>query len=259
MYRMSAPLFGLDGAVALITGAGTGIGRATARALGAQGARLAVTELVGRGDATESLVEELRAEGVDAVALALDVRATITIPHVMNQVHRRFGALDILVNNAGTQLFKAALDIEEEEFDEVMNVNLKGAFLCAQAAAAIMVEQKRGCIINVASQHGVVGNRMRAPYCASKGGLINLTRALAVEWAEYKIRVNAISPTFVENETNRHLIESAEFRSQIHDGVLLGRAATPDEVAAGICYLASPAAAMVTGHNLLVDGGWTAH
>ncbi|MBS0225680.1 MAG: SDR family oxidoreductase [Proteobacteria bacterium] len=256
---MTVSMFDLKGAVALVTGAGSGIGRATAKALGAHGAKVAVTELAGRGDLTKSLVEELSGGGVEAMAISLDVRASMTISHVMSQVQLHFGTLDILVNNAGTQLFKAALDIDEEEFDEVMNVNLKGAFLCSQAAAAIMVDQKRGCIINVASQHGVVGNRMRAPYCASKGGLINLTRALAIEWAEFGIRVNAISPTFVENETNRHLIENSEFKQQIQQGVLLGRAATPTEVAAGICYLASPAAAMVTGHNLLIDGGWTAH
>jgi 2-deoxy-D-gluconate 3-dehydrogenase len=255
---MSAPAFRLDGLSAVVTGGGSGIGRATAKALAALGARVAVTELVGRGANADAVVGEIRAAGGEAMAIALDVRSAITIPAAMAQVASRFGSLDVLVNNAGTQLFKSALELEESEFDEIMNVNLRGAFFCSQSAADIMVEQRRGCIVNVASQHGVVGNRMRAAYCASKGGLINLTRALAVEWAEHGIRVNAVSPTFVENEANRELLDSGEFRAQIERGVLLGRVATVDEVAAGICYLASPAAAMVTGHNLMVDGGWTA-
>jgi 2-deoxy-D-gluconate 3-dehydrogenase len=248
----------LDGTVALITGGGSGIGCATARILGQQGARVAITELPGRTAMAESLVAELRAQGIEAMAISLDVKASITIPYVIDQVVKTFGRLDILVNNAGIQILKAALDIEEEEFDEVMNVNLKGAFLCCQAAAAIMVKQKHGCIVNVASQHGVVGNRLRAPYCASKAGLINLSRALAIEWAEYGIRVNAISPTFVDNGNNAEIIASAELNEQIKRGVVLGRAATAEEVGWGIYYLASPMASMVTGHNLLIDGGWTA-
>lgn len=256
---MMNPMFRLDGAVALITGGGSGIGRATAKALGMQGAKVIVTELPGRGPMAESLVRELECAGVAAKAMTLDVTATMTIPHLIDQVLDAYGSLDILINNAGTQIFKAALDIDEDEFDRVMNVNLKGAFMCAQAAGSVMVEQRRGCIVNVASQHGVVGNRMRAPYCASKGGLVNLTRALAVEWAEYGVRVNSISPTFVANERNENLLNSVEFSDEIREKVLLGRAATVDEIAWSIFFLVSPMASMITGHNLLVDGGWTAH
>ena len=249
----------LDGAAVLITGGGSGIGQATARVLARQGARVAVTELPGRGQLAEALVAELRDGGAEAMALTLDVRSTYAIPGVVDQVVRRFGTLDILVNNAGTQILKPALEIEEDEFDQVMNVNLKGAFMCAQAAATVMVGQRRGAIINVASQHGVVGNRLRAPYCASKAGLINLTRALAIEWGEYGIRVNAISPTFVANDSNQAILEEECMAADLRRGILLGRPASSEDVAWGIHYLASPMAAMVTGHNLLVDGGWTAH
>jgi 2-deoxy-D-gluconate 3-dehydrogenase len=248
----------LKGAVALITGGGSGIGQATARMLGERGARVAVTELPGRAELAQRVVAELHHRDVDAFALALDLRQTLTIPHAIDSVARHFGRLDILVNNAGKQLLKPALEIEEEEFDDIMNVNLKGAFMCSQAAASLMVKQGRGCIVNVASQHGVVGNRNRAPYCASKAGLINLTRALAIEWADAGIRVNSISPTFVVNETNRELIASGAVADEIASSVPMRRPATPDEVAWGIYYLVSPGAAMVTGHNLVIDGGWTA-
>lgn len=249
----------LEGSVVLITGGGSGIGRATAHVLGLQGAKVVITELPSRTAQAERVVAELKMLGVEASCIGLDVRSTMTIPYVVEHVVRTFGSLDILVNNAGIQLLKPALEIEEHEFDEVMNVNLKGAFLCCQAAGQVMSEQRNGVIINVASQHGVVGNINRAPYCASKAGLINLTRALAVEWAEYGIRVNSISPTFVVNQNNREIIGSPLIAEQIKRGVLTGRAATCEEIAWGINYLASPMAAMVTGHNLLVDGGWTAH
>jgi NAD(P)-dependent dehydrogenase (short-subunit alcohol dehydrogenase family) len=247
----------LDGAVAIVTGGGSGVGRATAVALAEQGATVAVTELPGRGKLAETLVAELQRQGLQAMALTLDVRASLTIPSAVDAVANRFGRLDILINNAGTQVLKPALELEESEFDDVMDVNLKGAFLCAQAAGGVMVEQGHGAIVNIASQHGVVGNRNRAPYCASKGGLINLTRALAIEWAKHGVRVNAVSPTFVDTGANRDLLASPEFRSEI-ESVPLGRAATCDEIAAGVVFLASPAAAMITGHNLLIDGGWTA-
>jgi 2-deoxy-D-gluconate 3-dehydrogenase len=254
----SRSYFNLDGQVALITGGGSGIGRATALAMAALGAKVAITELPGRSKLADAVVEEIAASGHEALALTLDLRSAITIPNIIDLVVRRFGSLDILVNNAGTQIFKAALELDEDEFDEVISVNLKGAFFCAQAAAEVMRDQGKGCIINVASQHGVVGNTMRAPYCASKGGLINLSRALALEWSPYGIRVNAISPTFVDTGVNRSLLEEPRFADEISAGVPLGCAAVPDDVAGGICYLASPIARMVTGHNLMVDGGWTA-
>lgn len=252
------PAFRLDGSVALVTGAGSGIGRATALALAASGASVACTDQPGRGEPLRRLADEIRAMGVDAIDATLDVTATVTISTVMDQIAARLGALDILVNNAGAQILKPALDLEEAEFDQVLAVNLKGAFFCAQAAAAIMIEARGGTIINIASQHGVVGNRLRAAYCASKGGLINLTRALAVEWADAGIRVNAVSPTFVDNIGNRAFLQQEAVQTEICDHTPLRRVATMDEIAAGIVYLASPAAAMVTGHNLLIDGGWTA-
>lgn len=250
-------LIDFSGKVVLLTGAGSGIGRATAQLFAEAGARLALTELPGRGKLLNQQIAEYKAQGCDADSWALDLCQSLTIERVVDQVTDRFGQIDVLINNAGMQILKPTLELEEAEFDQVINVNLKGAFLMAQAVGRLMTEQQSGCIINVASQHAVVGNIDRAAYCASKGGLVALSRALAVEWAPFGIRVNAVSPTFVHNEHNQQILQREDIASAIKHGVLLGRAARADEIAAGILYLASPAAAMVTGHNLLIDGGWT--
>lgn len=251
--------FRLDGMVAMVTGAGRGIGKAIAVALATHGASVVITEVPGRSNAAEAVLSTLRASGHEAMAATLDVTASLMVEDVVETAVEQYGRLDVLVNNAGIQILKPAFEIEENEFDAVLAVNLKGAFLCSRAAARVMTSNGGGSIINVASQHGVVGNRHRAPYSASKGGLISLTRALAVEWAPYKIRVNSISPTFVETEENRPLFDSHDLKAEIATGVLFGRPATPAEVAMGVVYLASSAAQMITGHNLMIDGGWTAH
>ena len=255
---MSARALDMDGLVAVVTGAASGIGKATAIALGDRGAHVVVTDLPGTEAATGAVVAELLRRGGSAFDISLDVTATATLQDTFDRIAERAGGIHVLVNNAGTQVIKAAIDIEEDDFDRVMSVNLKGAFFCAQAAAMHMVDGRGGSIVNIASQHGVVGNVKRAPYCASKGGLINLTRALAVEWATHGIRVNAVSPTYVSNERNAGLLATDEFALDIERHIPLRRVATPEDVAEGVCYLASPAAGMVTGHNLAVDGGWTA-
>jgi len=243
--------------VVLITGAGSGIGLATAKLFAEAGARLALTELPGRSHLLNQQLAQWAVQGCDAKSWALDLCQSLSIEQVVTQVADRFGQIDVLINNAGIQILKPCLELEESEFDQVININLKGAFLMAQAVGRLMTEQKSGCIVNVASQHAVVGNIERAAYCASKGGLVALSRALAVEWAPFGIRVNAISPTFVQHEQNQQILQREDIDQAIKDGVLLGRAASADEIAAGILYLASPAAAMITGHNLLIDGGWT--
>ena len=254
---MSRPAFDLAGSSALVTGAASGIGRATAQALAASGARVACTDVPGRGPLLTSVVQAIRDEGGVAIEASLDVTASVAIPGIVDRLAEEMGGLHILVNNAGTQLMKPALEFDEGEWDQILSVNLKGAFFCAQAVAGLMIDQGGGVIVNVASQHGVVGNVLRAPYCASKAGLINLTRALAVEWAPNGIRVNAVSPTFVDNGSNTEMLQQPAMQADMDNNLPLRRAAMPDEVAAGIVYLVSPAAAMVTGHNLMIDGGWT--
>lgn len=256
--------FSLEGAVALVTGAGGGIGAAICKALAGAGARVACAELPDRLDRARAVCDAALASATewareaDAFTVPLDVRSRPSIHEAIERVIERWGRLDVLVNNAGVNRLKPALDLVEKDWDDVLDVNLRGAFFCAQAAARIMVRGGGGRIIQIASQHGVVGMPYRAAYCASKAGLINLTRVLALEWASAGITVNCVSPTFVRTEANDRVLDDPAFLTWVRDRLPLGRLATPEDVAGAVLYLASPAAAMVTGHNLVVDGGWTA-
>jgi NAD(P)-dependent dehydrogenase (short-subunit alcohol dehydrogenase family) len=168
--------------------------------------------------------------------------------------------LDILVNNAGIAARAPSATYERQVWERVVAVNLTGSFLMAQAAAGVMLPQRRGCIVNVASIMGLVGNGLypNPAYHATKGALVNLTRALAIEWAPHGLRVNAVAPCFVETPLTTKLLADAAMRAEIVRRTPLGRLATPDDVAAAILFLATDAAAMVTGHVLTVDGGWLA-
>jgi 2-deoxy-D-gluconate 3-dehydrogenase len=250
--------FRLDGIVALVTGAGSGIGRVTALILAAAGADVAVAEHPDYLSAAEETAKATSAYGRRAMAVPLDVTRVADIEPTLARVERELGPIGVLVNNAGINRHAWALEITEADWDAVVDTNLKGCFFCAQAVARRMVERGGGAIVNVASQYGLVGYHRRAHYCASKGGLVNLTRALAVEWADRGVRVNAVAPTFVRTP----LLEK-EFAdpTRLNDAltrVPMGRFAAPEDVAYAILYLASPAARMVTGHVLVVDGGYTA-
>ena len=259
----------LDGQIALVTGAGSGLGEATAHALGAAGARVIVTEqphLLDRAEATAAAVAS--AHGVATRAVPLDVRNVsgaepFSIQGCVAAASSTFsadGRIDILVNNAGLNVPQMAFDVTEEAWDKILGVNLKGLFFMAQAVGRRMRDQQPGggCIINMASQMGLVGYSERAAYCSSKAGVVNLTRVLCFEWAEYGIRVNAVCPTFVETPLTRPMFENPAFKADVYRRIPLGRLATPEEIAAAVVYLASPGAAMVNGHALAIDGGWTA-
>jgi 2-deoxy-D-gluconate 3-dehydrogenase len=253
---MELSSFGLEGNVAVITGAGRGIGRGLAHALAAAGATIAVA---GRDmDALGALAAEIEAAGTTALAVPLDVTDVASIDAALAQVRDQLGSVDILVNNAGLGANHPAEDVTEADWDEIMDVNLKGLFFCCRAAGRIMLDQGRGRIVNLSSQAGVVGIRDHAVYSASKGGVNLITKVLALEWSSRGINVNAVAPTFIYTPGTAERLDQPEYLAGVLDRIPIGKVGTIDDVAGAVIYLASPAADMVTGHVLLVDGGWTA-
>jgi NAD(P)-dependent dehydrogenase (short-subunit alcohol dehydrogenase family) len=245
--------FRLDGHRAVVTGAGRGIGRACALALAAAGAD--VVALSRTTSEIDAVASEIRAAGGFAEALRCDV----TDPA---EVAARFGGLgtvDVLVTSAGTNIPEPFLDVSPAHFDALFAVNVRGTFLAAQAAARTMVASGTGgVLVTVSSQMGHVGAANRTAYCASKHAVEGLTKAMAVELAPHDIRVNAVAPTFVETPLTAPFLADPAFRAQVVRQIPLGRTGRPEDVAAAVVYLASPAARMVTGTSLRVDGGWTA-
>jgi NAD(P)-dependent dehydrogenase (short-subunit alcohol dehydrogenase family) len=253
---MSYPDFSLTDQVALITGASQGIGFGVAKALAHAGAKVAVAA---RSLADlEALAREIGADGRTARAFALDVRDTDNIHACVSAVQDAYGRLDILVNNAGVGANHPAIDVTEADWDEMMSVNLKGLFFCCQAAGRIMLRQGRGRIINMSSQASVVGIRDHAVYCASKGGVNQLTRVLALEWSAKGVTVNAVAPTFIHTPGTAERLDDATYLQNVLTRIPIGRVGSITDVAAAVIYLASPAGALVTGSILVVDGGWTA-
>lgn len=251
----------LRGSTAIVTGAGSGLGAASAIALAAQGATVFVTELPERIDRATVTAAGISADGGQSEALPLDVTDLSSISACTDQVLERVDRIDILVNNAGIAVRGDAFDITEEDWDAVIDVNLKGVFFMAQSVGRVMRDQQPagGSIVNMASIMGLVGYYQRSSYCSSKAGVVNLTRVLAAEWAAHNIRVNAVCPTFVDTPLTRPIFESMpDFAADVIRRTPLGRLATPEEVAAAVIYLCSPDAGIVTGHALAVDGGWTA-
>lgn len=249
--------FSLRGKVAIVTGSSRGIGRAIAEALVGAGAAVTVT---GRNrEVIERVADAIAAAGGASLAVPSDVSKAADVERVIQATLERFGQLDILVNNAAISPFwKKAEDVSEAEWDEVIAVNLKGTFLCAQAAGRVMIPQKSGRIINISSVGGRVALQNLAVYCAAKGGVEQLTRVLAAEWARYSILVNAIAPGYVETDLTSGLRENPKLQEGIIRQTPLGRLAKVEEIAGAAIYLASDAASYVTGQTLYLDGGWTA-
>lgn len=252
-------MFDLTNKTALITGARRGMGRAHALALAEQGAKVVVTDI--SEEECQPVVQEITSRGSKAICFKLDVANKKEVEDVISKTVRHFGRLDILVNNAGIYFPKPALELTEEEWDRMLNINLKGQFLCAQAAAKEMAKNKWGRIINissVASGQVGVGIAGGAHYTASKGGIIAMTETLAIEWAPLGILVNAIAPGAIDTP----MISAAQIPKEAMDAMLanvpLKRIGKPEEVAAMVVFLASEEASYVTGATLYVDGGWLA-
>jgi NAD(P)-dependent dehydrogenase (short-subunit alcohol dehydrogenase family) len=250
------PSFGVDGRVALVTGASRGIGRDLVLALAAAGATVAAAARR-PGDA-DAVVREATDAGGEASAVAMDLTDRTSIERAVEETVERFGRIDVLVNNAGLGTNHDALDATEQEWDELFAVNVRGLFFACQAAGRRMVEQRSGRIVNMASQAGLVGIPRHAAYAASKGAVIALTRVLALEWAPFGITVNAVAPTFVRTPGTAERLDDPAFLADVLTRIPVGRVGTTTDVAGAVLYLASPAASLVTGTVLVVDGGWTA-
>ncbi len=246
-------LFDLTGRVAIVTGGCSGIGQAMALALGRYGARVL---LAGRTTSKCEVAEaELRAAGVDAGFLTVDVRYPQDAREMVDEALARWGRLDILVNNAAISPDAPALEMSVEAWREVMSIDLDGAFYCARAAGRVMREAGSGVIINITSLSGMLGYANQAAYAAAKGGLTMLTRVLAVEWAPYGIRVNAIAPTWFYTPMSKHILDDPAKLAEKVKSIPLGRVGTDEDIMGPVVFLASDASRYVTGHILMVDGG----
>jgi NAD(P)-dependent dehydrogenase (short-subunit alcohol dehydrogenase family) len=250
---MSDPV--LSGRAALVTGGGRGIGRAIATGLAEAGAAVAV---VGRDtDPLDEVAAAIESAGGTGAGFEYDLTETAGIPDLFDRVAERLGGLDILVNCAGVQITGPALEVSEADWDATIDANLKALFFCCQAGGRRFVEQGHGKIINMGSTFAVAGMATFAAYCASKGGVLLLTRALAAEWAGKGVNVNAIGPTAVRTEMNAYLLDDPEFMKGFLPLIPAGRIPTPEDVANAAVFLASPASDMVHGDQLMVDGGYT--
>ena len=251
-------LFRLDGDRALVTGAGSGLGRIAALTLAEAGATIAVIDI--DGDAAETVAGEIRAGGGEASAWRLDVADEAAVIATVAGVVERFHRIDILVNNAGITRRLPTETFPTEEWRRIVDVNLNAAFYCCREVGAHMLASGGGRIVNMASIMGLSGGGFfpSIGYHATKGALVNITRALAAEWASRGIRVNAIAPTFVTTKLTEKLREDRDMVRAIEARTPIGRFAAPEEIAGGILYLASRASSMVTGHILAIDGGFLA-
>jgi NAD(P)-dependent dehydrogenase (short-subunit alcohol dehydrogenase family) len=257
MSGMILDRFRLDGDVAIVTGAGRGIGRAIATALSEVGADVTVSSRT--QSELDDVATEIASRGRRALPLSCDVRKRADIERVVAETLRHFGRVDVLVNNAGIfQVWAQPEDVSEEEWNNVFTTDLKSAFLASQLAGREMVARKKGSIINVASIAGAVALPLTASYTASKAGLIGLTKVLAIDWAPYNVRVNAVAPGFIATPANATLRADVAARSAVEAKTPLGRFGEMEEVATVAVFLASRAASYITGETILVDGGWVA-
>ena len=250
--------FTLQDKVVVVTGAGRGIGRVIAVDAFKCGARLAIGSRT-TGE-LETLKDEIEGAGGECMMGSLDVTQVNSIRQFLDGVIEHYGRIDVLINNAGYDKLAKIIDYDEELYDLIVDANLKNVFFCSQMAAKQMIAQgDGGAIVNISSQAGVVGAPERGPYSGAKGGVNNMTRTMAAEWAEHGIRVNVVAPTVTRSPmAEQAMSDSQAFSDAVKTKNLLrGDLAEPEEISAPVIFLASQAASMITGHTLVVDGGWT--
>jgi NAD(P)-dependent dehydrogenase (short-subunit alcohol dehydrogenase family) len=254
---MDYPQFMLKGQVALVTGAARGLGRAISLALAHAGADVALGLRDVKADS--GLAAEISKMGRRTLPLQMDMSKIEQIGSAVEETAKKFGQIDILVNNAGIAPENLAENVREEDFDATLAVNLKGTFFASQASGRIMIRQKSGKIINMSSQAGFAALPTESIYCMTKAGIAHLTKCLAVEWGKYGITVNAVAPTFIRTPGTESALADAAFRADTLERIAaLHRIGEPMEVAGAVVFLASPAASLITGETILIDGGWTA-
>lgn len=251
---MNLDIFDLKGKVVVITGASRGLGKSMAVGLAKAGARIVVTDILDTDDA----VSEIKEFNDNVLGLSADVTKQSDVEHLVEKTVDRFGSIDILINNAGILKSNNAEDFSEEEWKQIIDVNLTGQFLCAQIIGKQMIKQKAGRIINISSIAGLAGYASSVAYSASKAGVISLTKTLASEWGKYNVLVNAVCPGVFATDMTEDYLKDEDFKEMIKTKVPLGRYAKPKELVGTIIYLSSNASDYVTGHALVIDGGWTA-
>jgi NAD(P)-dependent dehydrogenase (short-subunit alcohol dehydrogenase family) len=251
------PNFNLNNQVALVTGAARGLGRAISLALANAGTDvvLGLRDI----DTGSDLVQEIEAMGRRALPLQMDITRLDQISQAVAEAVKQFGRIDILVNNAGLGPSNLAENVREDDFDLTLAVNLKGTFFVSQAVGRVMIQQKYGRIINLGSQAGFAALPEESIYCMTKAAISHLTKCLAVEWGIYNITVNAVAPTFISTPGTDEALANPAFHADVIERIAgLHRIGTPMEVAGAVVFLASPAASLITGDTILIDGGWTA-
>ena len=255
--RNAIHILDLTEKVVVVTGGGTGLGEAIAKAMAAAGASVVVCGR--RRESLDRVVAEMQAAGGNVLAVRADVSKRSDVDALASETLKAFGKVDILVNNAGINVVKPFLSLEEADWDAVLDTNLRGCFNCCQAFGKGMVEKKSGSVINMVSVFGLTGFMNISPYIASKGAIVQLTKGLAVEWARHNVRVNAIAPSYIQTEMAKRDIEADERIRQFNLGKIpMRRAGQPDEVAGLAVFLASDASSFITGETIAVDGGWLA-
>ena len=253
---MNLDMFSLSGKVAMVTGSSKGLGRAAAMALAKAGADIAVC---GRNpDDIDAAVTEVRKQGRQAAGFAFDVTRKESVDQGVAEILARFGRVDILFNNAGTNYRVPVLDYPEAEWDRILSTNLKAYYLVAQAVVPQMIERGYGKVINMSSILGHVGLQNQLAYASSKGGVEQMTKVMALEWAKAGVRVNAIAPTYFETEMVKQIRHDRERFDFINERTPMGRWGKLEEIEGIVIFLAAPASDFITGQSILIDGGWTA-